>query len=260
MTVLFILAIGAFYLYLIFTRINLTRLNLLHRFLLKQVVKKWEKYRKAIPKDKLAIMEYDALISLLNIFEKFLVRQILTIDPKDIGFNGPFYSLELPKNLVKVSSVKFIGGGEGRETGVQYCPEHSLKDFNTMSENMYNEIGKRIFIDSGYRSPGRQAFLFIYYLVNDNDFSLKENGRWIALPGYSEHSSPYNNAIDIATREGINGFSENQTAEDFEFTDEYKWLTKNGSKFNFYLSYPKENELGVAYEPWHWHWEKENRN
>jgi len=256
MIAVLILILVFIYFYIKFTKLNLERLNFVHRVILKSVVKKWEKYKEGIPKDKSAIMEYDALLSLLNIVESFLVRQILTIDPKEIGFNGPFYSLEIPNNLVKVESIKFVGAGEGRETGVQYCPQHSLNDFTAMSESIYNEIKRRVFIDSGYRSPGRQAFLFIYYLVNDNNYSLKENGRWIALPGYSEHSSPINNAIDIATSEGINGFSEGQTSEDFESTEEYKWLTNNAHKYNFYLSYPKNNLLGVAYEPWHWHWEK----
>ncbi|HPN37885.1 MAG TPA: D-alanyl-D-alanine carboxypeptidase family protein [Melioribacteraceae bacterium] len=256
MALLIISVFTAFYFYLTFTQINLERLNFLHRVLLKRIVKKWVKYKDAIPKEKLAITEYDALICLLNFIEIYLVKQILTINPKEIGFNGSFYSLELPQNLVKVDSVNFTGIGEGRETGVQYCPKHSYNDFVAMSKKMFDEIGKSILIDSGYRSPGRQAFLFVYYLVTDNNFSLKENGKWIALPGYSEHGSPVNNAIDIATEEGVNGFSENQIAEDFEKTDEYKWLIKNADSFNFYLSYPKENKLGVAYEPWHWHWEK----
>lgn len=256
MTILIVSIFASFYFYISFTKINLTKLNFFHRLLLKQTVKKWEKYTNSIPKEKYAITEYDALISLLNFLEKYLVNQILSIDPKNLGFNGPFYSLELPDNLKKINSVKFKGKGEGGETGVQYCPNHSLNDFIAMDIAIFNEIGKHILIDSGYRSPGRQAFLFINYLVKDNDFCLKENGRWIALPGYSEHGSPINNAIDIATEDGINGFSDEQTAEDFETTEEYKWLIKNAHLYNFYLSYPKNNLFGVAYEPWHWHWEK----
>lgn len=246
----------AAYIYYLSTKINLNELNFFQKFIIKQVLNKWKKYVVSIPKEKHAIMDYDTMFNMLNKYERYLIKQILTINPQDIGFKGPFYSLESANNLVKIDSVGFIGKGEGRETGVQYCPEHSYIDFKLMAEKIKEEENLEILIDSGYRSSGRQAYLFVLYLVEDNDFCLKENGKWIALPGYSEHGSPVNNAIDIVNQEGINGFSENQTAEDFEKTKEYEWLVKNASEFNFYLSYPKNNSLGVAYEPWHWHWEK----
>lgn len=242
------------YCYFSFTKFNYKRLNFLQRFLLNRALSKWIKIYESIAIDKYAITDYEALLKLLNVFERYLVRQILTIDPKDLGFKGPFYSLEPATNLIKIDSFKFKNELH-RETGIQYCPAHSYNDFVKMSEEMYKEIGKRIYIDSGYRSPGRQAYLFLYYLIMDNDYCLLENAKWIALPGYSEHGANINNAIDIATEEGINGFSEDQCAKDFENTIEFKWLLENANKFNFYLSYPKDNDLGVAYEPWHWHWE-----
>ena len=76
------------------------------------------------------------------------------------------------------------------------------------------------------------------------------------MPGYSEHGNPVNHAIDFTNENGINGFSDNQTAGDFESLPEFDWLMKNANQFNFYLSYPENNPYGVAFEPWHWHWEK----
>ena len=75
------------------------------------------------------------------------------------------------------------------------------------------------------------------------------------MPGYSEHGNPVNNAIDFTNEVGINGFSGNQTAKHFELLTEFEWKLKNANQFNFYLSYPKNNPYGVAFEPWHWHWE-----
>ncbi len=242
--------------YYLTMQINLEELNFFQKKVIKRVLSKWKKYVGSIPKDKYAIMDFDTMMNMLNKYERYLIKQILTINPQDIGFKGPFYSLEKANHLIKVDSVRFVGKGEGRETGVQYCPEHSYIDFKLMAEKIKEEENLDIYIDSGYRSSGRQAYLFVLYLVEDNNFCLKENGKWIALPGYSEHGSPVNNAIDIVNKEGINGFSENQTSEAFEATQEYKWLVKNANEFNFYLSYPKNNSLGVAYEPWHWHWEK----
>lgn len=97
--------------------------------------------------------------------------------------------------------------------------------------------------------------MFIY-LTTSGDYSLKENAKWIAMPGYSEHGNPINNAIDFTSENGINGFSDSQSAKDFETLPEFGWLMQNANNFNFYLSYPRDNKFGVAFEPWHWHWEK----
>jgi zinc D-Ala-D-Ala carboxypeptidase len=188
----------------------------------------------------------------LNLFERNFAERIFDIDPKEIGFKGPRCSREKPEKLVKIESMNV---GE-KETGIQYCPEHSYNDYILMMVKMKKDIGKRLFIDSGYRSPGKQAYLFFYYLTTSSEYSLKENAKWIAMPGYSEHGNPFNNAIDFTSENGINGFDDNQSASNFEALSEFNWLTQNAKQFNFYLSYPKNNLFGVAYEPWHWHWER----
>lgn len=65
-----------------------------------------------------------------------------------------------------------------------------------------------------------------------------------APPGYSEHHT--GRAIDINTP-GCEA-----TEEPFEHTDAFRWLTDHAGRFGFTLSYPRGNELGFIYEPWHW--------
>ena len=69
---------------------------------------------------------------------------------------------------------------------------------------------------------------------------LKEN----TLPGFSEHHTGY--AVDFVSK------NSNSLSTNFESTDEFKWLINNANRFGFYLSYPKNNESGIMYEPWHW--------
>lgn len=233
---------------------NYNELNFVHRFVATGIVGKWEKFNLLLPADERAILDYDSLINQLNFYEKDFVEKIFSINPKELGFKGPFYSKEKPTRLIKVENV-ILDLSKNIETGVQYCPPQSYQDYLRMMTAMKEQIGKQLYIDSGYRSPGRQAYLFIYYLVRDADYSLLENARWIALPGFSEHGNPINNAIDFVNEDGINGFSRGQTPEAFENLPEYKWLQENGNNFNFFLSYPKDNPHGVAFEPWHWHWD-----
>lgn len=230
-------------------------LNPVHKYLANNVVDKWEAKILTIDADRRAIVDYDTLFAELNFFERRLVKKVFDINPADLGFRGKFFSLEKPNNLKLIESVTLIDkDGEEYKTGIQYAPPHVYIDFVKMNKQMQSDIGKKLFIDSGYRSQGRQAYLFFFYLVRSNNYSLSENAKWIAMPGYSEHGNPIRTSLDLVNENGINGFNKGQTAADFENLKEYEWLLRNASTFNFYISYPKENEKGVVFEPWHWHW------
>ena len=66
----------------------------------------------------------------------------------------------------------------------------------------------------------------------------------VAAPGFSEHQSGC--AVDLTSDE------ETVLEEEFELTHAFAWLQSNAREHCFYLSYPKDNESGVIYEPWHW--------
>lgn len=67
-----------------------------------------------------------------------------------------------------------------------------------------------------------------------------------AVPGYSEHHT--GRALDITTPDT------RALEEAFETTPAFEWLSKHASRYGFFLSYPRDNALGMAYEPWHWAW------
>ncbi len=246
------IAAAAYILLLFFSEPNYKYLNFVQRYVTKQIAQSFDQKLNEIPKDKRTIVDYDTLMNCLNFYEKNFAERIFKINPRDLGFKGPFYSVAKPYDLIEVPSVK-VGN---RVTGIQHCPEHSYKDYLRMAAAMQKDIGKKLYIDSGYRSPGRQAYLFFHYLATSSKFSLVENAKWIAMPGYSQHGDPTYNAIDFCNRDGINGFSDHQTSADFAKLPEYKWMLENAHKYNFYLSYPKNNKWGVGFEPWHWHWER----
>ena len=91
---------------------------------------------------------------------------------------------------------------------------------------------------SGYRSYATQTYLYNNYVKQDG---VKNADRYSARPGTSEHQTGL--ASDI-----------NSVSDNFEFTDAYKWLSKNSYKYGFILRYPKGKEFitGYMYEPWHY--------
>ena len=66
-----------------------------------------------------------------------------------------------------------------------------------------------------------------------------------ALPGLSEHHT--GRALDLTS------FGEKEVlTESFETTEAFCWLTSYAKEFGFLMSYPKNNNKGFIYEPWHW--------
>jgi D-alanyl-D-alanine carboxypeptidase len=70
--------------------------------------------------------------------------------------------------------------------------------------------------------------------------------RFSAFPGFSEHHTGC--AVDIASPNCP------ELITDFENTHEFRWLTSNAEKFGFRMSYPRGNDYGFEFEPWHWMW------
>jgi D-alanyl-D-alanine carboxypeptidase len=101
--------------------------------------------------------------------------------------------------------------------------------------------GMSLEIVSAFRDVDRQAQIVREKL--ERGFSLQDILSVSAPPGYSEHHT--GRAVDVT-----DGASPLEA--DFERTAEFRWLSKNAGSFSFFLSFPRGNPHGYAYEPWHW--------
>lgn len=108
--------------------------------------------------------------------------------------------------------------------------------------------GIDLFIVSGFRSYEYQQKIIDRKLAAGQ--TLEQISKVNALPGQSEHHT--GRAIDLTT------FAEKEVlTEAFEKTEAFKWLTQNAHKFSFKMSFPRDNEYGFIYEPWHWCYQNE---
>jgi hypothetical protein len=240
----------------LFAKLDYEQLNLPRRWVAASIAEKWAAAMETIPQDEQNTVDVRRLESELNCCEKAFMRKVLGIDPRELGFEGPYHGEKAPQDLVEV---------DGDAT--QLFPRDALEDFERMNEQMRSDIGRKLTIKSGYRSPGKQAYLFFYDLTDTETgagFSLSESAKRIALPGYSEHGSGRTPAFDFSLENesellvGENGaaMSSEEKAVFIEDTEEYEWMQQNAHRFDYYLSYPRDNDLGVDFEPWHWHWER----
>lgn len=101
-------------------------------------------------------------------------------------------------------------------------------------------IGNRVELTSGIRGIMKQYRLFLNKAYESGgNFSLAS--RQVAPPGYSYHGL---NDFDV----GQAGFGELNFTEQFTGTEAYRRLADLGY---LNLRYPRDNLLGVRYEPWH---------
>ncbi len=116
--------------------------------------------------------------------------------------------------------------------------------FRGRSEELYkklkNDIGSSITLTSGIRSVVKQTHLFLAKTIQ-SEGNLSKASRSLAPPGHSYHGI---GDFDV----GKVGFGNKNFTEAFSSTDEFKKLVDLG-----YVSirYPRNNMLGVRYEPWH---------
>ena len=189
---------------------------------------------------------------------KFLDR-VRAINPKkSFGFRGDYLGTSSEGiSFKRIENQPVQKNGSAEKLDPQYLPEEVYEAYGRMMQEMERDLGKKLLVESGYRSPAYQLYTFLYYLPK-HGYSLVETGHWIALPGYSEHGAPRRQAIDFINEAGING---EDRVEDFEALPEYGWLLKNAASYGFELSYPR-GKKGITFEPWHWRYEnpKSSRN
>lgn len=203
-------------------------------------------------KENLATLTFDELYAPLNDSEKEFLKYFQDLDAQELGVKIPFRGIATGKEgLVAIKDQEVKMKGEPATLPPQFLPKNVHDAYLQMMEAMQKDIGKRLYVESGYRSSAYQLYLFVFYLQN-HDYSIKETVRWVALPGYSEHGASAHQAIDFINANGVSGETDPKEFEDLE---EYRWLLEHAQEFGFVLSYPKDAPAGITFEPWHWRYD-----
>jgi LAS superfamily LD-carboxypeptidase LdcB len=203
-------------------------------------------------KSNLATLTFDELYAPLDDQEKAFLKRFQSIDPNLLELSIPYQGIpkEAPE-LVTIKGQKIKAAGKTWTIPPQFLPKDVYEAWQAMTAAMKKDLGKTLYVESGYRSAAYQLYLFISYLKN-HQYSIRETARSSAWPGYSEHGWPQCQAIDFVNEAGIN----QDNPRLFEGLEEYRWLLKNAGQYGFELSYPKDSKM--AFEPWHWRYKGKN--
>lgn len=183
-------------------------------------------------------IDISKVISLVNVNrDKEFYKDVIKTDTskKELMLVNKYYSLGKdykPENIVPISNQYCYGENEiKKEVFDQF-----LKMWNAAKEEDLTLI-----ITSSYRDYEYQDILW-------NRYKNEQDEQWAdsiaARAGFSEHQTGY--TLDIVTY--------NSVLNDFEQTDEFKWLQKHAHEYGFIMRYPKgmEDITGYDYESWHY--------
>ena len=188
--------------------------------------------------------------------ERAFVQACRILKAETLGATSRYFGeVGTPLKLVALGSQRVLKNDEPSVLDPQFLPQDVHDAYQTMMQAMERDLGRRLLVESGYRSPAYQLYLFLFYLPK-HGYSIRETNRYVALPGYSEHGYPPRQAIDFINQDGING---EEHPEAFEALPEYQWLLTHAKRFGFVLSYPRDNPSHTAFEPWHWHYERSDQ-
>ena len=121
-----------------------------------------------------------------------------------------------------------------------YLVKEAKDNIETLISAAKND-GMNIRVISAYRNYTYQENLYNKYVKNDG---LKNADTYSARPGYSEHQT----GLVVDVTKAFDNFN------NFENTEEYKWMNENAANYGFILRYPKdkENITTYSFEAWHY--------
>jgi LAS superfamily LD-carboxypeptidase LdcB len=197
------------------------------------------------------ILTWQALYDLLEPKAQSFLDAFRALRGAQLGATARYFGESEAPDLISVGDEFILKAGIRTRLDPQFLPRPVFEAYQRMMAAMQQDLGRRLYVESGYRSPAYQLYLFLYYMPK-HGHSIRETNRFVALPGHSEHGNPGRQAIDFINEAGING---EDHPEEFEALEEYRWLQQHAAAFGFTLSYPRDNAEGTTFEPWHWHYE-----
>ena len=159
-------------------------------------------------------------------------------------------------NLLLVNKTHRLAENLEMETKQIFSEEVDARIYDSlvqMLEDGERDSDRQFLVCSGYRSVDFQQTLFDNKIAEIQaehpeytyEEAYIEASTIVAIPGASEHNTGL--TVDICAMDF------QMLIEEYEETDEAKWLKENCYKYGFILRYPKGKEdiTQIIYEPWH---------
>ncbi|MBF0262913.1 MAG: D-alanyl-D-alanine carboxypeptidase family protein [Magnetococcales bacterium] len=207
--------------------------------LLNSALRRFNRIQKLIGFGNFYVIDFDQSVYLartqteiepFTVEELNFLEQLFYASASDYGFYGDKPLRNLTDRVPMNEVVKLSGTGNYLFRGQ---PE-------AIYQHLRKELGDQVVLTSGVRSVIKQFQLFLTK-VSESDGNLSRASRSLAPPGYSYHGV---SDFDV----GQTGYGAFNFTERFVTTPVFKRLRDLGY---LRLRYPRDNLLGVRFEPWH---------
>ncbi|MBF0128001.1 MAG: D-alanyl-D-alanine carboxypeptidase family protein [Magnetococcales bacterium] len=207
--------------------------------LLQSAVKRFNRIQKLVGFGNFYLLDFDQAVYIartqtevgsFSIEEVNFLEQLFYASASEYGFYGEKPLRNLTDRIPMQEVIKLPGTGNYLFRGQ---PE-------AMYQHIRKELGDQVVLTSGVRSVIKQFLLFLSKVAESNG-NLSRASRSLAPPGYSFHGV---SDFDV----GQVGFGAYNFTERFISTPVFKRLKDLGY---LRLRYPRDNLLGVRFEPWH---------
>lgn len=160
----------------------------------------------------------------------------------ELGISDNYLTENLDKLFIEAEKSQLIYSGKDYANRDFFLIEEAFNSLKKMfQKSKLDNIS--LSVVSAFRSITYQKKLIEKKILAG--FKINDIISVVAPPGFSEHHTGC--AVDLTSNEETQVLTEN-----FDRTKTYNWLCDHAEKFNFVLSFPKNNQKGFIYEPWHW--------
>ena len=154
----------------------------------------------------------------------------------------------VPDPLVKMVTRKNNKDGSNANGGVRKASSGEMKLEGTCAAalvRMFDDAdaeGIKLYLKSAYRSYKTQKTMYYNRLEK-----YGYDDGYVAVPGGSDHQTGL--GCDVVSY----SWRDKGMTKAFAKTEEAQWMAAHCAEYGFVIRYPedKEEETGIAYEPWH---------
>ncbi len=207
--------------------------------LLLSAVKRFDRIQSLVGFGNFYLLDFDQAVYIartqtevgsFSVEELNFLEQLFYASASEYGFYGEKPLRNLTDRIPMQEVVKLRGTGNYLFRGQPEALYHHIR----------KKLGSQVVLTSGVRSVIKQFLLFLNKVAYSNG-NLSRASRSLAPPGYSFHGV---SDFDV----GQVGYGQYNFTERFISTPVFKRLKEMGY---LRLRYPRDNLLGVRFEPWH---------
>jgi hypothetical protein len=128
------------------------------------------------------LITFQQLYSRLTSEQIAFLEEFRQLEPATLG--GSSRKLPPPtgrEEFIRLNRQVILKEDKPIRLDTQYLPRPVYEAYRRMMAAMERDLGKRLLVESGYRSPAYQLYLFLFYLPK-HGYSIRETNRFVALP------------------------------------------------------------------------------